>query len=71
MLARLGLREEDIATRCGVTQASVSYWITGTTIPRDRHKLTLRDAFGIPVDAWMTPHDPAAADYKSDLYASC
>jgi transcriptional regulator with XRE-family HTH domain len=58
LLARLQLRQEDIARRCGVEQAAVSYWTTGARRPRDAHRVILRDAYDIPLDAWLeAPND--------------
>lgn len=62
-LALLGIREQEIATRCGVVQSAVSHWITGRAVPGDRRKVTLRDAYGIPVEEWLTPYQAQPADY--------
>lgn len=63
LLAGLSSTQEEIARRCGVRQAAVSYWTTGFRRPRDEHRIILRDAFGIPIDAWIQP----AAEYNSLL----
>lgn len=55
MLARLGLREQEIATRCGVSRSAVGHWITGETVPRDPKKQVLRQAYGIPIESWYAP----------------
>lgn len=63
LLARLGITQAEIARRCGVRQAAVSYWSTGFRRPRDEHRVILRDAFGIPLEAWVEP----LSDYNSQL----
>ncbi|WP_434042252.1 MULTISPECIES: hypothetical protein [Sorangium] len=63
-MAKLDLREQDIAARCGVSRSTAGHWRTGHAIPRDQVKVVLRDAYGIPIDSWMVPHAtaPAMAD---------
>jgi transcriptional regulator with XRE-family HTH domain len=57
MLTRLDLRQEDIARRCNRSRSTVGHWGTGHTRPRDGERVILRDAYGIPLDAWVQPFE--------------
>jgi hypothetical protein len=60
LLVRLGLPQKQIATRCRRSRSTVGHWGTGHAKPRDDERLILRDAFGIPLDAWVQPFEASA-----------
>ncbi|WP_233562377.1 helix-turn-helix transcriptional regulator [Sorangium cellulosum] len=63
LLARSGLRQEDIARKCGVARSTVGHWMTGHATPRAvTHLLILRDSYGIPIDAWAQAPEQTIAN---------
>lgn len=62
MLARLELRQDEIARRCGVVRSAAGHWISGRWRPRDEHRVMLRDAYGIPLVSWVEAPEQARAD---------
>ncbi len=44
---RLDLTQSDIAGRCGVTQATVSNWETGLTVPHPSLWRTIAEAYDV------------------------
>ncbi|AUX33170.1 helix-turn-helix transcriptional regulator [Sorangium cellulosum] len=64
LLARSGLRQEDIARRCGVARSTVGHWMTGARQPSGAtHLMILRDVYGIPIEAWAQAHEQAIATH--------
>ena len=45
----LGIKQEEIAMLCGVTQSTVSLWEIGKTVPRKKALETLAKRFGVSV----------------------
>ena len=43
----LGIKQEEIAMLCGVTQSTVSLWEIGKTVPRKKALETLANRFGV------------------------
>jgi transcriptional regulator with XRE-family HTH domain len=60
LLSQTGLEERLIAGRVGVARSAVGHWITGRSKPRDEHRLLIRSAYGIPLEAWTEA--PRAGD---------
>lgn len=61
LLARLEKRQLDVAKACRCSRAAVGHWMTGRHRPGGDARLTLRDAFAIPLEAWVTtPGDDSA-----------
>lgn len=46
---RKALTQEEVARKMGVTQAAVSQWETGVTIPQTRDLLKLSEVLGVSV----------------------
>lgn len=46
-LKRMGLRQSDLAERCGVSEPTVSRWVRGGSIPAER-VLTVEKITGVP-----------------------
>jgi transcriptional regulator with XRE-family HTH domain len=44
--------QERIARRCGVSQASISLWISGRAKPEHENRMALMIQYGIELDAW-------------------
>lgn len=55
MLARLGIKQEEIAQKCGVVRSTVGHWETSYAVPLLRAALILRDVYDIPLEAWFQP----------------
>jgi len=60
-LTRVGLTQQQFATEIGVSQQTVSKWITGETTPRFRHLPHIEEVVGVPVGSLspllFAPHD--------------
>lgn len=52
LLGAVDLTQKQIASRVGVSRATVAMWISGQRVPSPDHRTTLRSAFKIPVEAW-------------------
>lgn len=52
LLGAVDLTQKQIASRVGVSRATVAMWISGQRVPSPDHRATLRSAFKIPVEAW-------------------
>lgn len=60
---RLRLTYGAIARKVGCDERAVRMWTAGTHFPRADLASRLRDAFGIPLEAWARPgHDVVAVD---------
>lgn len=70
LLARQGLCQAEIARRCGVTRAAVGHWLTGHAVPKDAHRAILRDAYGIPVGAWVEEDRDVAPPFANPISAT-
>jgi hypothetical protein len=57
MLAGLGHRQAEIANTCSVARSTVGHWSTGHSRPLDAHRVILRDAYRIPLEAWIEAGD--------------
>lgn len=55
VLAGVDSIQAEVARRCGVSQATVSNWISGKYTPTIRHRRTLESAYKIPFNAWDSP----------------
>lgn len=65
---RSGLRQDEIAARCGVSRQLVSKWERGDSIPDLIETLKLADVMGIPLD-WFTVDllDVTGSEQGSDV----
>lgn len=52
LLGSLGVTQKVIASRVGVSQATVARWISGKRDPSPEHRRILASAYRIPVAAW-------------------
>lgn len=68
LLAAVEFTQREIATRIGVSQATVAMWISGDRVPSKDHRNAIAAAFGIRVTAW--PRDSAAST-SSDWKLVC
>jgi transcriptional regulator with XRE-family HTH domain len=55
------ITQATIALKVRVTAACVSYWASGTTVPQYARRVALRDAYGIPLEAWDNPANDASS----------
>lgn len=60
LLARKGLKQAEIASRIGCSQAVVCLWLSGGRVPQLEHRAALKRAYGIPTVAWK--QEPPATD---------
>jgi transcriptional regulator with XRE-family HTH domain len=49
-----------VARKCGVSQAVISFWISGKRKPDYDNRKTLRELYQIDMDAWERPAEKAA-----------
>ena len=48
---RLGITQDELAKRLGVTQAAISHWEKGITFPTTRQLPIVAEVLGIPIEA--------------------
>jgi len=65
MLGALDMTQAEIARRIGVRQPTIAGWISGQHVPKPHHRRALRDAFGIPFEAW--PADAEAEELREQV----
>lgn len=46
------MTQKQIASRVGVSRATVAMWVRGDRVPVEKHRRALRAAFGISPEAW-------------------
>ena len=51
-LTALDMTQRQIATRIGVSRATVAMWASGQRVPDEDHRKALFAAIGFPVHAW-------------------
>jgi transcriptional regulator with XRE-family HTH domain len=52
LLRRTHKPQRAIARKCGVSQGTVSKWMSGEVKPEYENRKTLLELYGIPLDAW-------------------
>ena len=52
LLGLVQATRRQVATRIGVSPATVSYWISGQRVPEPDHRRAMLAAYRIPVSAW-------------------
>lgn len=52
LLSKIELTQRQIASRLGVSRATVAMWISGQRVPSAVHRTAMRAAFGIAMSSW-------------------
>lgn len=55
-----GLSQQEVANALGVHRSAVSEWENGHAEPLMRYAAGLADLFDLPLDVFVTSHDPEA-----------
>ncbi len=61
-LGAVNMTQRQIASRLGVSCATVARWTSGERVPDEQHRKSLRLAFGIAAEAW--PDTTGAASLR-------
>ncbi len=62
--SRLGMTQEDVAEKVGVSRQAVAKWEKGETLPDIESCVKLADLFGVPLDALVRNLQPSESGRK-------
>ena len=60
LIKRKGFTQTELAVRCGVTQATISYWVQGLNQPRTKQLPVIAQALGVSVSTLVKSFEQGA-----------